>query len=128
MQGEYEVEKSAEVPAQSESAVLQAEGEQNLKDVESKEQQYIPRRQYQNQRGGRGSGGRRGNSNGREGRNGGSRGGGTYQNGRSQHHDQPGNYYPRNYHNNRGRGGGKGAGGNSNSHGAPAPAPAPSDL
>lgn len=69
------------------------------------EQQYIPRRAYQNQRGGgRGSGGgRRGYPNGRGGRGG--RGGNNYQNGRNQYYDSA-NYYPRNYHNMRGRGSG----------------------
>lgn len=81
----------------------QAELEHNHGEVESKEQQYIPRRPYQNQRGGRG-GGRRGYPNGRGGRGSG-RGGGPYQNGRNQYYDQPGNYYPKNYYNNRGRGG-----------------------
>ncbi|OVA09088.1 hypothetical protein BVC80_9097g180 [Macleaya cordata] len=97
--------------AQQDENKQEAVVEQNQRDMESKEQQYIPRRNYQNQRGGgRGSGGgggRRG-SNGRGGRN--SRGGGGYQNGRSQYYDQPGNYYPRNYDNTRGRGG-RGAGG-----------------
>ncbi|OVA12018.1 hypothetical protein BVC80_1483g6 [Macleaya cordata] len=89
--------------------------EQSLRDVESQEQQYIPRRSYQNQRGG--SGGRRGYPNGRGGRS--SRGGGGYQNGRSQYYDQPGNYYPRNYHNARGRSG-RGGGYPSNNHGSAA--------
>lgn len=86
----------------------QGELEQDHGDVESKEQQYIPRRPYQNQRGGRGGGRRGGYPNGRGGR--GSGRGGAYQNGRSQYYDQPGNYYPRNYYN-RGRGGGRGGGG-----------------
>ncbi|KAK0573142.1 hypothetical protein LWI29_003547 [Acer saccharum] len=84
-------------------------------EVESKEQQYIPRRPYQNQRGG--GGGRRGYPNGRGGRGNG-RGGGAYQNGRGQYYDQPGNYYPRNYYNNRGRGGGRGGGHPYNNHGS----------
>ncbi|XP_010272217.1 PREDICTED: uncharacterized protein LOC104608055 isoform X2 [Nelumbo nucifera] len=91
--------------------------EQSQIDLEAKEQQYIPRRTYQNQRG-RG-GGRRGYANGRGGRSG--RSGGGYQNGRSQYYDQPGNYYPRNYYNTRGRGG-RGAGGyayNSRASGTP---------
>ena len=69
--------------------------------AEPKEQQHVSRRNYQNQRGGRGgsNGGRRGYSNGR-----GGRGGGGYQNDRNQYYDQPGNYYQRNYYNNRGRG------------------------
>lgn len=98
--------------------IQEAEVEEYQRD-ESKEQQYIPRRTYPNQRGGRGDGGggRRGYSNGR-GRNG-SRGGGPYQNGRNQFYDQPTNYYPRNYNNNRGRGGRGGGGGHSfNNHGS----------
>ncbi|CAA2969173.1 Hypothetical predicted protein [Olea europaea subsp. europaea] len=71
--------------------------------IESKDQ-HVPRRSYQNYRGGRrgnGGGHRGGYPNGRGGRGSG-RGG--YQNGRSQFHDQPGNYYHRNNHF-RGRGG-----------------------
>ncbi|KAL1804386.1 hypothetical protein DCAR_0936033 [Daucus carota subsp. sativus] len=111
---EYEVENSTELPAQSESVQPQPEWEQNVRDVESKEQQFNTRRQFQNQRGGRGGGARRGYSNGRGG--GARRGGGPYQNGRNQYNDQPGNYYPRNnYYSNRGsRGGGRGAASNSN--------------
>ncbi|KDO82715.1 hypothetical protein CISIN_1g013233mg [Citrus sinensis] len=107
-QDELETENPTEgVSVQAEQVNSHAELEHNHGDVESKEQQYVPRRPYQNQRGGRGGGGgggRRGYSNGRGGR-GSSRGGGAYQNGRSQYYDQPGNYYPRNYYNNRGRGG-----------------------
>lgn len=105
-QDELETENPTEgVSVQAEQVNSYAELEHNHGDVESKEQQYVPRRPYQNQRGGRGGGGgRRGYSNGRGGR-GSSRGGGAYQNGRSQYYDQPGNYYPRNYYNNRGRGG-----------------------
>ncbi|MQL99822.1 hypothetical protein Taro_032552, partial [Colocasia esculenta] len=91
----------------------QLEDEQIQKDTELMEQQYIPRRPYQSQRGGgRGGGGggggsgRRGFGNGR-GSRGGRGGGGGYQNGRSQYYD-PG-YYPRNYYNTRGRGGRSGA-------------------
>ncbi|GLT63711.1 hypothetical protein SLA2020_362550 [Shorea laevis] len=104
---DLETENHAEViPAQQEQeqSKMQTEMEYNQKDTEHKEQQYFPRRPYQNQRGGRGGGGgRRGYSNGRGGRGG--RGGGAYQNGRSQYYDQPGNYHPRNYYNSRGRGG-----------------------
>lgn len=105
-QDELETENPTEgVSVQAEQVNSHAELEHNHGDVESKEQQYVPRRPYQNQRGGRGGGGgRRGYSNGRGGR-GSSRGGGAYQNGRSQYYDQPVNYYPRNYYNNRGRGG-----------------------
>ncbi|KAE9615545.1 hypothetical protein Lal_00022703 [Lupinus albus] len=89
--------------------------EQAQQDVEAKEKQHYPRRGYQNQRGGRGGGGGwRGYSNGRGGRGGG-RG---YQNGHNQFYDQqPGNYYPRNYHNSGGRGGGRGGGYSYNNHG-----------
>lgn len=90
--------------------------EHNEPDVEGKEQQYYPRRGgYQNQRGGRGR--RGGYPNGRGGRGGGG-GRGGYQNGRSQFYDQPGNYYPRNYYNNRGRGGRGGGGYGYSNHGA----------
>ncbi|KAK1349219.1 hypothetical protein POM88_054853 [Heracleum sosnowskyi] len=92
--GEYEVENSTELPAQSESVQPQPEWEQNVRDGESKDQQFNHRRQFQNQRGGRGGGARRRYSNGRGG--GPRRGGGPYQNGRNQYNDQPGNYYPRN--------------------------------
>ncbi|KAK1376510.1 Glycine-rich protein [Heracleum sosnowskyi] len=117
--GENKVENSTELPAHSESVKPQPDREQTFGDVEAKEQQYN-RRQFQNQRGGRGAGGRRGYSNGRGGRNGNSWGGGPYQNGRNQYYDQPGNYYPRNnYYSNRGRGGGRGAAGNN--HGSAVP-------
>ncbi|XP_057949189.1 uncharacterized protein LOC131144508 [Malania oleifera] len=111
---EVELETHTDASVQPEQDKPELEVEQNQRDVESKEQQYIPRRNYQNQRGGRGSGGggsgRRGvYPNGRGGRGGGR--GGPYQNGRSQYYDQPGNYYPRNYYN-RGRGG-RGVGGHS---------------
>ncbi|CAI8587796.1 unnamed protein product [Vicia faba] len=89
---------------QHDQANAQVDTEYNQADGEGKEQQNYPRRGgYQNQRGGRGGGGgRRGYPNGRGGRGGG-RGG--FPNGRNQFYDQPGNYYPRNYSNNRGRGG-----------------------
>ncbi|KAL3582814.1 hypothetical protein D5086_017146 [Populus alba] len=85
--------------------VEHVEVDHNQREAEPKEQQYVSRRNYQNQRGGRGggNGGRRGYSNGRGGRSGG-RGGGGYQIDRNQHYDQPGNYYQRNNYNNRGRG------------------------
>ncbi|XP_057494230.1 uncharacterized protein LOC130779580 [Actinidia eriantha] len=112
--GEFESENTTEIPSQTELDEQQTEG-QNQRDVESKDNHYAPRRNFQNQRGGRGGeGGRRGYPNGRVGR-GSSRGGGGYQNGRNQYYDQPGNYYPRNYHyNNRGRGGRGGGGGDGN--------------
>ncbi|KAI4382552.1 hypothetical protein MLD38_008503 [Melastoma candidum] len=93
----------------------------NQKESDPKDQQYVPRRNYQNYRGGRGSGGgRRGFPNGRGGRTGGrGGGGGGYQNGRGHYYEQPGNYYPRNYYNNqRGRGGGRGGMQPFNSHGS----------
>ncbi|GFZ00120.1 glycine-rich protein [Actinidia rufa] len=99
-QGEFE----SEVPTESEPDNPLTE-EKNHRDEESKEQHYVSRRNYQNQRGGRGGGGRRGYPNGRGARES-SRGGGPYQNGRYQYYDQSANYYPRNYNNNRGRGGG----------------------
>ncbi|KAK6241973.1 hypothetical protein QUC31_014360 [Theobroma cacao] len=116
---ELEIENHApeDITVQDEQGTLQVDVEHNQRDVEPKEQQYVPRRPYQNQRGGRGTGGgRRGYSNGRGGRGSG-RGGGAYQNGRSQYYDQPGNYYSRNYYNNRGRGG-RGGGNPYNNHGS----------
>lgn len=91
------------VSAQTEQEQLLAEEEHGYRNMEFREQQYIPRR---GPRGGRGGGGgRRGYPNGRGGRGSG-RGGGPYQNGRSQYYD---NYNPRNYYNKRGgRGGGGG--------------------
>ncbi|KAJ6807173.1 putative heterogeneous nuclear ribonucleoprotein A1, A2/B1-like protein [Iris pallida] len=116
----------------SSEEVTTAHQEQETVDVDSEEQnqggadhkeqqQYVPRRQYQNQKGGgRGGSGRRGYyANGRGGR-GGRGGGGNYQNGRGQQYYESGNY-PRNYYNGRGRGGGRPGGSsmyNSN-HGAP---------
>ncbi|RLN38885.1 uncharacterized protein C2845_PM01G32070 [Panicum miliaceum] len=102
--------------------------EADLEDQEQKDQQFVQRRSYQNQRGG-GRGGRRGYPNGRGGRGGrgggyqngrGGGGGGGYQNGRGGgggYYYDSGYYQPRNY-NNRGRGG-RSSGGNSyyNNHG-----------
>ncbi|CAK7332803.1 unnamed protein product [Dovyalis caffra] len=115
-----ETENPAEVaPDQEEQDKPSTEVVEDHNQVETNEQQYVSRRNYQNQRGGRGgsNGGRRGHSNGRGGRSGG-RGGGSYQNGRNQYYDQPGNFYPRNYYNNRGRGGGRGGGHTYNNHGS----------
>ncbi|KAK3027842.1 hypothetical protein RJ639_041476 [Escallonia herrerae] len=113
MQGELKFENAAEISAETETETgkYEAEGAQS-----SEGGQFVPRKSYQSQRGGRGGGGdRRGYSNGRRGRGNG-RGGGGYQNGRTQYYDQPG-FYPRNYYNNRGRGGRGGAGGgNSYTH------------
>ncbi|XP_008807866.2 uncharacterized protein LOC103720099 isoform X2 [Phoenix dactylifera] len=103
---------------QQEQQKLEAdEKELNQRDPEPKDQQYIPRRGYQNQRGGSrggggGGGGRRGYPNGRGGR--GRGGGGSYQNGRSQYYDS--GYHPRNY-NSRGRGGRSGGSAMYNNHG-----------
>ncbi|KAL2546805.1 glycine-rich protein [Forsythia ovata] len=93
--------QESDLQAQTEAAILDTDFEQKSRDLESKEQQYPPRRSQQNYRGGRGGGDRRGYPNGRGGRGSG-RGG--YQNGLSQFYDQPSNYYSRNY-NYRGRGG-----------------------
>ncbi|KAJ4974980.1 hypothetical protein NE237_008154 [Protea cynaroides] len=118
---QQEQKAQEEVTSAQQEQRSQAEMEdQNQRNVESKEQQYIPRRTYQNQRGGRGGGGgggggRRGYANGRGGRSG--RGGGGFQNGRIQYYEQPGNYYSRNYYNSRGRGHG---GYNYNDHGSAA--------
>ncbi|KAA8533027.1 hypothetical protein F0562_032856 [Nyssa sinensis] len=116
LQGELEVENPAEVQPETEPFKSQGEMGQNQREVEPKEQHYVPRRTYQNQRGVRGGGGRRGYPNGRGGRSVG-RGGGAYQNGRNQYYDQPGNYYSRNYYNNRGRGG-RGGANSYNHHGS----------
>ncbi|XP_010933750.3 uncharacterized protein [Elaeis guineensis] len=102
---------------QQEQQKLEADvKELNQRDPEPKDQQYVHRRGYQNQRGGSrggaGGGGRRGYPNGRGGR--GRGGGGGYQNGQSQYYD-PG-YYPRNY-NSRGRGGRSGGSAVYNNHG-----------
>ncbi|KAF5443250.1 hypothetical protein F2P56_035822 [Juglans regia] len=114
-------ENAAEVVSvQQEQIKSLSELEHNEIDPQSKGQQYIPRRTYQNQylRGGRGGsgGGRQGYSNGRGGRGNG-RGSGPYQNGRNQYYEQPGNYYPRNFYNNRGRGG-RGGGPSYDNHGS----------
>ncbi|XVE84924.1 hypothetical protein DITRI_Ditri17bG0050800 [Diplodiscus trichospermus] len=102
---EVEMENDAEDIAAQQEGKLQEDVDYNRRDVEPKEQQYVPRRPYNNQRGSRVTGGgRRGYSNGRGGRGSG-RGGGAYQNGRSQYYDQPGNYYNRSYYNSRARGG-----------------------
>ncbi|KAF3431394.1 hypothetical protein FNV43_RR26125 [Rhamnella rubrinervis] len=102
---EHEQENPSEAVSVDQEQV-RPETEVVQRDFDSKEQHYLPRRAYPNQRGGRGGGGgRRGYSNGRGGRGSG-RGGGPYQNGRNQYYDQPGSYYTRNYYyNNRGRGG-----------------------
>ncbi|KDP21243.1 hypothetical protein JCGZ_21714 [Jatropha curcas] len=117
---ELETEIPLEVVSSEQEPARSSEVEYNQNEVDPKEQQYAPRRNYQNQRGGRGGsggGGRRGYSNGRGGRSSGRGGGGGYQNGRSQYYDQSGNYYPRNYYNNRGRGG-RGGGHPYNNHGS----------
>ncbi|XP_041010842.1 uncharacterized protein LOC121254760 [Juglans microcarpa x Juglans regia] len=123
LQKDEERENAAEiVSVQQEQTESLAELEHSEIDPQSKAQQYIPRRMYQNQRGGRGGssgGGRRGYSNGRGGRGSG-RGSGTYVNGRNQYYEQPGNYYPRNIYNNRGRGG-RGGGQYYNNHGSAVP-------
>ncbi|KAL5553977.1 hypothetical protein UlMin_041378 [Ulmus minor] len=114
---EAETKNLAEaVTVEQEQGRLETEEDYSQRDFESKEQQYVPRRNYQNPRGGRGGGGggRRGYPNGR-GSRGASRGGGPYQNGRNQYYDQPGGYYQRNYYNNRGRGG-RGGGPSYNNH------------
>lgn len=118
-----ETGNSSELVAQQE-VMPEEELEQKHGDGDAKEQQYVPRRGYMNQRGGRGVGGRRGGyPNGRGGRGDG-RGGGSYQNGRTRYYDQSGNYYQRNYYNNgRGRGGGRGGGHSYNSHGSAQGAP-----
>lgn len=128
------VDDDALVNPTDEAPSAEAEQERfdaDVEDQEQKDQQFIQRRSYQNQRGG-GRGGRRGYPNGRGGRGGrgggyqnGRGGGGGYQNGRGGggggggYYYEQGYYPPRNYsNNNRGRGGRSG-GGNSyyNNHG-----------
>lgn len=116
MQDELEIEIPAEEVYGEQDQARSLEVDHNQKEVDPKDQQHVARRNYQNQRGGRGGGSRRGYSNGRGGRSSG-RGGGGYQNGRSQYYEQSGNYYPRNYYNNRGRGG-RGGGYPYNNHGS----------
>ncbi|KAK8617326.1 hypothetical protein V6N13_080243 [Hibiscus sabdariffa] len=70
--------------------VQQEHGKPQADNGEAEEPPYVPRRPYQNQRGGRGTGGGRGGR-------GSGRGSVTYQNGQNQ-------YYSRNQYNNRGRG------------------------
>ncbi|MCD7466166.1 hypothetical protein HAX54_002603 [Datura stramonium] len=116
-------------PAEPEQVAPEAEGIDNMKDADFNEQQSVPRRSFQNQnyRGNRGGsvGDRRGYSNGRGGRG----RGGSYQNGRSQYHDQSGNYHQRNYNNNyRGRGGRGGGGYNHYASGDQAGSYAAADL
>ncbi|PON67472.1 glycine-rich protein [Parasponia andersonii] len=116
---EPEMENPEEASIEQEQNIRDTEVEYSQRDVESKEQQYVPRRLFQNQRGGRGGGGgggRRGYPSSR-GARGSSRGAGPYQNGRNQYYDQAGGYYPRNYYNNRGRGG-RGGGPSYNNHGS----------
>ena len=120
LQDEQETGNPAEVVLDQEEQdkpLTEVGVDHNQRELEP-EQQYVNRRNYQNQRGGRGggNGGRRGYSNGRGGRSG-SRGGGGYQNGRNQYYDQPGNFQQRNYYNNRGRGG-RGGGHTYNNHGS----------
>ncbi|NP_001168582.1 uncharacterized protein LOC100382366 [Zea mays] len=122
VEDEVLVHPTDEVPP-AETEQEQETFDADVKDQEQKDQQFIQRRSYQNQRGGGRGGSRRGYPNGRGGRGG--RGGG-YQNGRGGYQNgrggaggyyyESGYYQPRNY--NRGRGGRSG-GGNSyyNSHG-----------
>ncbi|KAJ4960019.1 hypothetical protein NE237_019929 [Protea cynaroides] len=112
---------TAEVSLAQQEQKAQGEVEDpSQREAESKEQQYIPRRTYQNQRGSRGGvgGGRRGYGNGRGGRSG--RGSAAYQNGQNQYYEQPGNSYSRNYYNTRGRGARGSGGHNYNNHGSAA--------
>ncbi|KAI3467410.1 hypothetical protein Pfo_024073 [Paulownia fortunei] len=99
-QGGSEVESVSEPQVLTELGVPDTKVDQNSRDVDLKEQQHATRRPYQNYRGGRGGGGRRGYANIRGGR---SINRGGYQNGASQFYDQPDSYHPRN--NYRGRGG-----------------------
>ncbi|XP_043725017.1 uncharacterized protein LOC122671703 isoform X2 [Telopea speciosissima] len=121
VEDESELANTVEVTSDPQQQKAQGDvDDQNQREVELKEQQYIPRRTYQNQRGNRGGvGGRRGYGNGRGGRSG--RGAVGYPNGQNQFYEQqPGNnYYSRNYYNNsRGRGA-RGSGGQTyNNHGS----------
>ncbi|GAB4829201.1 hypothetical protein Ancab_018866 [Ancistrocladus abbreviatus] len=110
-----ESENSPEEVSTQTDQLQQTHVVENQRDVDSKEQHYVPRNYYQNPRGGRGSGGsRRGYPNSR-GSQGSGRGG--YQNGRNQYYEQSGNHYFRNYNRMRGRGG---SGNNYYSHAAAA--------
>ncbi|CAL4918445.1 unnamed protein product [Urochloa decumbens] len=118
------VNPSDEVPS---AEAEQERFDADVEDQEQKDQQFVQRRSYPNQRGG-GRGGRRGYPNGRGGRGGrgggyqnGRGGGGGYQNSRGGgggYYYEQGYYQPRNY-NNRGGRGGRSGGGNSyyNNHG-----------
>ncbi|KAF8681843.1 hypothetical protein HU200_045285 [Digitaria exilis] len=109
------VNQTDEVPS---AEAEQERFDDDVEDQEQKDQQFVQRRSYPNQRGG-GRGGRRGYPNGRGGRGGrgggyqnGRGGGGGYQNGRGGgggYYYESGYYQPRNY-NNRGRGGRSGGG------------------
>ncbi|XP_020258537.1 uncharacterized protein LOC109834936 [Asparagus officinalis] len=122
---ETQIPSGDSLTVQQEQERVETDMERSQRDPDHKEQQqYIPRRGYQNQRGGRGGGGgaRRGYPNGRVGRGGRGGGSGRYQNGQNQQYYDSG-YYPRNYHNNRGRGGGRSGGSamyNNNHHGGQA--------
>ncbi|MCD9643142.1 hypothetical protein HAX54_030319 [Datura stramonium] len=111
-------ENLSELPAEAEEVRRWAEGDDNLKDANFKEQQSGPRKSHQNQnyRGNRNGGGgvHRGYSDGRGGRGRGV----SYRNGRNQYYDQSSNYYQKSYCNNyRGRGGRGGTvGGHYNPH------------
>ncbi|KAH1040030.1 hypothetical protein J1N35_041773 [Gossypium stocksii] len=113
LQKDPALQDNLEKENQAEDITVQEEehGKLQVDNGESKEQQYVPRRPYQNQRGGR-----RGYFVGRGGRSSG-RGGVTYQNGHNQYYDQPANHYSRNHYNNRGRGGRGGGGHAYNNHG-----------
>ncbi|XP_020573016.1 LOW QUALITY PROTEIN: uncharacterized protein LOC110019616 [Phalaenopsis equestris] len=90
-----------DIALQQDQQILENLEEHNQIDYEQEDQQYISRRPYPNQRGGRG--GRRGYSSGRGYNGRGGNGGNGYQNGRNHYYD-PG-YHPRSYYNTRGRGG-----------------------
>ncbi|KAH0459144.1 hypothetical protein IEQ34_011958 [Dendrobium chrysotoxum] len=117
------VPTGAEITAmQNEQLTAEADTvEHKQRDYELNDQQHVPRRLYQNQRGGGRRGGGRSqkgysNSNNTRGRNAWG-GNGGYENGRNQYYDH--GYHPRNYYNPRlGRGGRGGGSAMYNYHGA----------
>ncbi|KAL0800046.1 hypothetical protein Bca101_055221 [Brassica carinata] len=96
------------VHGHQEQAYTQVEGGMSNRDYQ---QQYVPCRSHQNQRGHLGA--RRGHSKARGSRGG---GGGGYSNGRYESYDIGGNGYQRSYYNNKGKGRGGGRGGNGHSY------------
>ncbi|KAG2320890.1 hypothetical protein Bca4012_056083 [Brassica carinata] len=102
------IQEGEVVHGHQEQAYTQVEGGMSNRDYQ---QQYVPCRSHQNQRGHLGA--RRGHSKARGSRGG---GGGGYSNGRYESYDIGGNGYQRSYYNNKGKGRGGGRGGNGHSY------------